>query len=46
MILLILTFFQRRDIITKRNIDIAIYKIGMIENEEDEEIVALRLSTE
>lgn len=45
-ILLILTFFQKRDIITKINIDTAIYRIGMIENEEDEEIVAFKLSTE
>ena len=45
-ILLILTLFQRRDIIMKSVIDIARYNIGIIENEEDDDTVAIRLSTE
>ena len=45
-ILLILTLFQRRDIIMKSVIDIAKYNIGIIENEEDDDTVAIRLSTE
>ena len=44
--LLILTLFQRRDIIMKSDIDITRYNIGIIENEEDDDTVAIRLSTE